>query len=159
MRRKRPRQARGVYYGTKQKDDSLEHSTNSDSRFFVWLVVILMVAPALAQQTPVAIVGAHVIPISGPEFDNGVLVVQGGKIVAAGPAGSTTIPENAQRINASGKILMPGIIDSHSHIGSPGRGATGVRPFSPMSAVYWTPLTSAMPASRRRRRAASPPLT
>src|ERR1700719_4998 len=89
---------------------------------FTLLMAVAMVAPALAQQTPVAIVGAHVIPISGPEFDNGVLVIQGGKIVSAGSVSSTKIPENAQRINASGKILMPGIIDSHSHIGSPAGG-------------------------------------
>ena len=85
-----------------------------DNRFTRLLAFVLATASLLpAQQTPLAVVGAHVIPISGPEFDNGVLVVEGGKIVSVGPARSTKIPDNAQRIDASGKILMPGLIDSH----------------------------------------------
>jgi len=94
-------------------------------------VLLAALAPLLtAQQTPVAVVGAHVIPISGPEFDNGVLVVEGGKIAAIGPAASTKIPDNARRIDGSGKILMPGLIDSHSHIGSPA-GGDGSAPIQP----------------------------
>jgi imidazolonepropionase-like amidohydrolase len=77
-----------------------------------------------------AITGAHVIPISGPEFDNGVLVIEGGKIVSVGPARSTKIPDNAERIDATGKVLMPGFIDSHSHIGSPA-GGDGSAPIQP----------------------------
>jgi len=98
-------------------------------------ILLAAIAPGAAfqltaQQTPVALVGAHVIPISGSEFDNGVLVIVGGKIVAIGPAASTKIPDNARRIDASGKILMPGLIDSHSHIGSPA-GGDGSAPIQP----------------------------
>jgi len=94
-------------------------------------ILLVGLAPILAaQQTPVAVVGAHVIPITGPEFDHGVLVVEGGKIVGVGPAASTKIPDNARRIDGSGKILMPGLIDSHSHIGSPA-GGDGSAPIQP----------------------------
>jgi imidazolonepropionase-like amidohydrolase len=78
---------------------------------------LLVSALANAQTTPVAFVGARIIPIAGPEIPNGVLVVQGGKILAAGPAASTHIPAGARREDATGKVLMPGIVDSHSHIG------------------------------------------
>lgn len=61
--------------------------------------------------------GATVYPISGPPIKNGVLVVRGGKIEAVGAAGSVNIPADAKVIDATGKILMPGIVDTHSHIG------------------------------------------
>ncbi len=85
---------------------------------------------AAAQDKPLAVTGAHVIPIAGPEFANGVLVVQRGKIVAIGPAASTPVPEGADRLDASGKILMPGIVDSHSHIGGV-EGGDGSAPIQP----------------------------
>jgi imidazolonepropionase-like amidohydrolase len=61
--------------------------------------------------------GAKIYPISGPPIENGVLVVRGGKIEAVGAASSVTVPANARVIDATGKIVMPGIVDTHSHIG------------------------------------------
>ena len=73
----------------------------------------------LAQQAPMAFTGARLIPITTPEIDRGVLVIADGKIVAAGREGSVRIPANATRVDASGKVIMPGLVDSHSHIGEP----------------------------------------
>lgn len=56
------------------------------------------------------------IPIRGAEIDNATIVVQGGKIVAVGGAG-TAIPAGARRVDARGKVIMPGLVDTHSHIG------------------------------------------
>jgi imidazolonepropionase-like amidohydrolase len=85
---------------------------------------------AIAQQSPIAIVGARVIPIAGPEIPNGTMIVQNGKIVAVGPAASVAIPSNAQKIDGAGKVLMPGLVDSHSHIGSVegGDGSAALQP-------------------------------
>ena len=74
-------------------------------------------AAVLAQDTPVALTGARLIPVAGPEIANGTLVVERGKIVAAGPAASVRIPANARRIDAAGTTIMPGLVDTHSHIG------------------------------------------
>ncbi|MGB6692386.1 MAG: amidohydrolase [Terracidiphilus sp.] len=63
------------------------------------------------------VTGAKILPITGPAIDNGVLVVRGGKIAAVGAQGSVTIPAGATVVDATGKIVMPGIVDSHSHIG------------------------------------------
>ena len=82
-----------------------------------------------AQERPVAFTGARVIPISGPEIPDGVVIVQNGKIAAVGPA-STAIPANAQRIDATGKVIMPGIVDSHSHVGQV-EGADSSAPIQP----------------------------
>jgi imidazolonepropionase-like amidohydrolase len=64
---------------------------------------------------PRAYVGARLIPIAGPEIEQGALVVQGGKITAVGAAKSVAIPANAERIDVTGKIIMPGLVDTHIH--------------------------------------------
>jgi imidazolonepropionase-like amidohydrolase len=55
-------------------------------------------------------------PISGPPIEDGVLVVEDGRIVSVGDR-STPIPTGAQVRDVSGKVIMPGLVDSHSHIG------------------------------------------
>ena len=77
--------------------------------------------PGSGQEKPVAFTGATILPIKGEAIANGVLVVHRGKISLVGPAGSA-IPEDAVRRELSGRIIMPGLIDTHSHIGSPAGG-------------------------------------
>lgn len=77
----------------------------------------LWLSLAFAQDVPVAFTGGRVIPIAGPEIPDGVVVIEKGKIVAVGPSASTRIPANARRQDVRGKTVMPGLIDSHSHIG------------------------------------------
>lgn len=74
--------------------------------------------PSVSSSDQVLVVrGARIYPISGPPVENGVLVVRAGKIEAVGATGSGNVPPNAQVLDATGKILMPGIVDTHSHIG------------------------------------------
>ena len=87
-------------------------------------------APVRAQERPLAFTGATIIPISGPAMTDGVLVVHRGKIVAVGPKGSTRVPADAETVSVAGRVIMPGLIDSHSHIGS-GSGADGSAPIQP----------------------------
>lgn len=98
--------------------------------FLAFLFVFLCATASFAQERPQAYVGARIIPISGPVIENGVLVVHRGKIVAVGPRGSTQIPTDAQSHDVSGKVLMPGLVDTHSHIGG-GSGADGTSPIQP----------------------------
>jgi imidazolonepropionase-like amidohydrolase len=88
------------------------------------VLAVLWCAPGLtwAQGAPLAFTGATIIPIQGSPIDNAVLVVQGGKITAVGAAGAVSIPADAQRIDATGKIIMPGLVDTHTHIGGDWRG-------------------------------------
>jgi imidazolonepropionase-like amidohydrolase/Tol biopolymer transport system component len=51
-------------------------------------------------------------------IENGVIVVQDNKILAVGAGSSITIPTGAKIIDATGKTIMPGLIDSHAHIGT-----------------------------------------
>lgn len=71
---------------------------------------------SIAQENPVAFTGAHIIPISGNPIDNGVFVIQNGKILAVGNS-NTKIPSGAEVVDVTGQVLMPGLVDTHSHIG------------------------------------------
>lgn len=69
-----------------------------------------------AQQNPLVLKGATIIPVSGEPIENGVLIVHKGKITAIGDAG-TRIPRRAEVRDMSGKVIMPGLVDTHSHLG------------------------------------------
>lgn len=97
------------------------HSRLTAARCSV-LILSLFAGVASAQEKPVAIVGAHIIPITGPEIAKGILVVHNGKIVAVGQEGSTAIPADATRVDGAGKFVMPGLVDTHIHIGGVGGG-------------------------------------
>jgi imidazolonepropionase-like amidohydrolase len=83
------------------------------------LVLALLAGGPLvaAQERPLAFVGAEVLPISGPPIAPGVVIVAQGKIVAVGPVASTPIPADAERLDCTGKVIMPGLVDTHSHVG------------------------------------------
>ncbi|MFD2514700.1 amidohydrolase family protein [Pontibacter locisalis] len=81
------------------------------------LIMLLGSGTAVAQEQPHVFKGAKIIPIAGQPIDNGVLVVQNGKITAVGPADKVKIPKNAVEFNMAGKVLMPGLVDTHSHLG------------------------------------------
>ncbi|MFN5901958.1 MAG: amidohydrolase family protein, partial [Novosphingobium sp.] len=66
----------------------------------------------------VAIVGARVITMKGMDggaIDNAVILVEGNRIAAVGPAATVTIPAGTPTLNATGKIIIPGLIDAHAH--------------------------------------------
>lgn len=78
----------------------------------------------MAQEQPHVFKGARIIPVAGKPIENGVLVVQHGKITAVGAAGQVKLPKGATEIDVTGKVLMPGLVDTHSHIGE-GSGGDG----------------------------------
>jgi len=75
---------------------------------------------ANAQNTPTAFVGANIIPIDGEPIEDGVLITHEGLITAVGPTRSTPIPPDAKLVRLPGKVIMPGLVDTHSHIGGVG---------------------------------------
>ncbi len=79
---------------------------------------------------PVAFVGARILPISSPEIEDGVLVVRAGRIAAVGARGTVEVQADAETIDVSGKVLMPGLVDTHSHVGG-GWGADSSAPIQP----------------------------
>ena len=71
-----------------------------------------------------AFVGATLIDGTGSAaIDPAVMLVANGEIIAAGPSDSINIPPSAEIIQLEGKTIMPGIINTHGHIG----GTTGLQ--------------------------------
>lgn len=63
----------------------------------------------------IAITNGHVVPIDGQPF-TGHVVIAAGKIQALGA--DVEIPDGAQRIEADGKWVLPGLVDAHTHLGT-----------------------------------------
>lgn len=61
--------------------------------------------------------GARIETAVTAPIADGVLVIQGGKILAVGPAGSVQIPEGARILELAGAVILPGLVDTHSHLG------------------------------------------
>jgi imidazolonepropionase-like amidohydrolase len=83
-----------------------------------------------AQERPHVFRGARVLPIASAPIDDGVLVVQNGTIQAVGPAGTVDVPDGAVEHDVSGRVLMPGLVDTHTHAGdaSGGDGSAALHP-------------------------------
>jgi len=79
---------------------------------FATFVVVLCCAPALTQT--IAITNAKIYPVSGPSI-TGTVVIRDGVIAAIGE--NVSVPANAQRIDATGKVVTPGLINSLSELG------------------------------------------
>lgn len=63
-----------------------------------------------------AIRGATLIDGTGaPPLPDAVVVIQEGRIVAAGRAGEVEIPDGLEIEDAAGRFLLPGLIDVHAH--------------------------------------------
>ncbi|HET6882005.1 MAG TPA: amidohydrolase family protein [Pirellulales bacterium] len=81
-------------------------------------IACLLALTSVAQAgKPTVYTGAKIHTAAGQTFEPGTLVVQDGKIVDVGPADKLTVPDDAERIDLSGKVIIPGLVDSHSHLG------------------------------------------
>jgi hypothetical protein len=93
-----------------------------------------------------ALTGARVIVAPGRVIENGVVVVRGGVIEAAGPQGQTAIPADARVFDLKGKVVHAAFIDpTFRRIGWPGKRLARRRT-----------TRSAEPAGRRRTAATAP---
>jgi imidazolonepropionase-like amidohydrolase len=90
-------------------------STRNFALYCLWLTITL--SPAFAQSAAhhdVVIKNATVMTATHGNIQNGSVYIKDGKIAAVGE--NVTAPANVPIIDAAGKYLTPGIIDSHSHI-------------------------------------------
>jgi imidazolonepropionase-like amidohydrolase len=62
-----------------------------------------------------AIVGGRVLPIEDTPFEGGAILVEDGRIAALGP--DIQVPDGVERVEAGGKVIMPGLVDAHVHLG------------------------------------------
>ena len=86
----------------------------STVRSLAALLVLGAIAGSLDAQT-VAITGGRVYTVSGAPVDNGTVLIRDGRIVQVGA--NVTIPADARRIDAAGKWVTPGFINSSTQLG------------------------------------------
>ena len=90
--------------------------------------IALTANPLAAQERPLAFTGARILTMAGEPIENGTIVIKDGKIIAVGA--NVAIPAEAERRAVDGRVIMPGIVDTHSHIGQVA-GADGSGPIQP----------------------------
>ena len=84
---------------------------------YACLSLLFLPAIGFAQQQVTVFQGAKIIPVNTDPIESGTLVIKDGKIEAVGPQDEIDVPGNATVVDASDKVIMPGLVDSHSHIG------------------------------------------
>ncbi len=86
-------------------------------KFYLTAISIListMTVPIIgAQETSVVVIKAGTIyPVTAPPVQDGIVLIRNGKIEAFGQG--LKIPEGAEVIDATGKIVIPGLIDAYT---------------------------------------------
>ena len=82
------------------------------------LFVIAGAVSADAADRPLLLKNGNILTISGGTIQGGDILIRDGKIAAVGQ--SLALPAGAETIDLQGQWVMPGIIDSHSHIAAEG---------------------------------------
>ncbi len=72
---------------------------------------------AIAQEKPIVLRGGKLLTVTHGTIDNGVLVINNGKIATVGPAASVNVPHDARVIDVTGMTVYPGLIDSETNLG------------------------------------------
>jgi imidazolonepropionase-like amidohydrolase len=68
------------------------------------------------QSEAIALKGALVHTVTGPLVENATILIEDGKITAIGQ--NVSIPSGVKIVDVTGKVIIPGLIDTHSHMGA-----------------------------------------
>ena len=94
---------------------------------FLAMLVVCPRAGAQAETRQVVLKGARLIDGTGrPAIENAVLVIEGDHVVAAGKAGTVSIPKDAVVQDVTGKTIIPALTNLHGHLGLSSNGADSV---------------------------------
>ncbi len=87
-------------------------------RLHLLFPLLLILFTQVTNAGTTAIVGGTVVDLDGKSpIQDAVILVEGDKITAIGKAGDVNIPADAERIDASGSWLIPGLMNMHVHLG------------------------------------------
>jgi imidazolonepropionase-like amidohydrolase len=95
----------------------------------------LLATPQTRGSVAVLYDGARLVVGDGsPPIENGAFVVENGRITTIGPRGSVTAPK-AQRVDLTGKTVMPTLVNVHVHIGYEGYTSWGAANYTPRNVL------------------------
>ena len=83
---------------------------------------LVLAAALLAQPAPppggaVVLTGGRIIDgTGGPPLARAALLIADGRIRAVGPAADVPLPDDATRVDVTGKTIIPGLISAHAHL-------------------------------------------
>lgn len=96
----------------------------------------------------IALTGARIITMKGDEvIENGIIIINENKIEAIGKADEIKIPADAKTIDCSGKTIMPGMVDVHSHLSTWRTGPSPQKQWSYYANVAFGVTTTHDPSS------------
>jgi len=81
------------------------------------MAILLSSILSAAQDKAIVLKGGKLLTVTHGVVENGIVVMQGGKITAVGGAGSANVPAGAQVIDVTGMTVYPGLIDSETQLG------------------------------------------
>jgi imidazolonepropionase-like amidohydrolase len=90
---------------------------NITSRAGLLIGLCLLSHHLSAQPKPIVLKGGKLLTVSHGAIENGMLVMENGKISAIGAASSVKAPRNARVIDVAGMTVYPGLIDSETRLG------------------------------------------
>jgi imidazolonepropionase-like amidohydrolase len=96
----------------------------------LFAAMVLAASAVVGQDRPTAFINARIIPIVGAPIEQGILLVQNGKITAVGDVRTVRLSSDVVTVDMAGKTIMPGLVDTHSHAGG-GAGADSTAPIQP----------------------------
>src|SRR5450755_4227026 len=83
----------------------------------ILIFIAVLSTQAVTQDKPVVLKGGKLLTVTHGVIENGVIVMQAGKITAVGAATSVNVPSDAKVIDATGMTVYPGLIDSETNLG------------------------------------------
>jgi len=85
-------------------------------RFLAVALLTVLASLDAAAATATVLLGARLIDgAGGPAIEDSIVVVENGRIRAAGPRAKVPVPKDSTRIDVAGKVIIPGLIDTHCH--------------------------------------------
>lgn len=90
------------------------------------LCMVTATCGAAGEDAIVAVKAGTIIPVIGEPIAGGVILIRNGKIDAVGP--SVEIPDGAEVIEASDKVVIPGLIDAFTTLAEQGEDEQSVTP-------------------------------
>jgi imidazolonepropionase-like amidohydrolase len=82
-----------------------------------WTMTPVAQQPAAPAAKKLALVGGMLLTgYEVPPVHHAAVVIEGNKIAAVGPASEVKIPADATVVDTSGRVMLPGLIETHGHL-------------------------------------------